>query len=81
MFLASKTGWAGMAFALLTTGMFMQGFPRSAAASDSNKEGVTVFVSKNEIKKMQQTLRQKGHDPGKLDGVFGLRHLCASLSL
>jgi peptidoglycan hydrolase-like protein with peptidoglycan-binding domain len=73
MFLASKIGWAGIAFTLLTTGILAQNFPRSAAGSDSNKEGVAAFVVKNEIKKMQQTLREKGHDPGKVDGVFGLR--------
>lgn len=28
---------------------------------------------KNEIKKMQETLRNKGHYPGKVDGVFGQR--------
>jgi peptidoglycan hydrolase-like protein with peptidoglycan-binding domain len=73
MFLASKIGWAGTAFTLLTTGMLAPGFPRTAAGSDSHKEEVAAFVIKNEIKKMQETLRQKGHDPGKVDGVFGLR--------
>jgi len=73
MFLASKIGWARVAFALLTTGMLVQGFPRSAAASDSSKEGVTAFVVKNEIRKLQETLRDKGHYRGKVDGVLGLR--------
>jgi peptidoglycan hydrolase-like protein with peptidoglycan-binding domain len=73
MFLASKIGWAGIAFTLLTTEMLVQGFPRSAAGSDSNKEGVAAFVIKNEIKKIQETLRNKGHYRGKVDGVFGLR--------
>jgi peptidoglycan hydrolase-like protein with peptidoglycan-binding domain len=72
MFLASKTGWAGIAFTLLTTGMLVQGFPRSAAGSDSNKEGVAA-LHQNEIKKMQETLRNKGHYRGEVDGVFGLR--------
>lgn len=73
MFLASKIGWAGITLTLLTTGMLVQGFPRSAAASDSSEEGVAVFVVKNEIKKVQETLRNKGHYEGKVDGVFGLR--------
>jgi peptidoglycan hydrolase-like protein with peptidoglycan-binding domain len=73
MFLASKIGWAGIALTLLTTGMWVQGFPRSAAGSDSNKGGVAAFVIKNEIKKMQETLRNKGHYRGKVDGVVGLR--------
>ena len=72
MFLKSKIGWAGIAFTLLTIGMLVLGFPRSAA-SDSNQEGVAPFVIKNEIKKMQETLRLKGHYRGKVDGDFGLR--------
>jgi peptidoglycan hydrolase-like protein with peptidoglycan-binding domain len=73
MFLASKIGWAGIALTLLTTGMLGQGLPRSPAGSDSNKEGTAVFVIKNEIKKVQETLRGKGYYGGKVDGVFGLR--------
>jgi peptidoglycan hydrolase-like protein with peptidoglycan-binding domain len=74
MFLASKIGWARVAFALLTTtAMLVPGFPRSAAGSDSSKEGVTAFVVKNEIKKMQEILRNRGHYRGNVDGVFGLR--------
>ena len=73
MLLASRIGWAGIAFILLTTGMSLQGLPRSAAGSDSNQEGVAPFVVKNEIRKMQETLRDKGHYLGKVDGAFGLR--------
>jgi peptidoglycan hydrolase-like protein with peptidoglycan-binding domain len=73
MLLASRIGWAGIAFTLLTTGMSVQGLPRSAAGSDSNQEGVAPFVIKNEIRKMQETLRDKGHYLGKVDGAFGLR--------
>lgn len=72
MFLASKIKWAGIAFTLLT-GMLVQGFPRSASGSDSNTEQDTVFVVKNEIKKVQEILLNKGHYSGKVDGVFGLR--------
>jgi peptidoglycan hydrolase-like protein with peptidoglycan-binding domain len=73
MFLPSKIEWAGVAFTLLTTGMLVPGFPRSAAAVDSHQEGAGAFVMKNEITKMQETLRDKGHYRGKVDGVFGLR--------
>jgi peptidoglycan hydrolase-like protein with peptidoglycan-binding domain len=73
MFLPSKIEWAGVAFTLLTTGMLVPGFPRSAAAADSHQEGAGAFVMKNEITKMQETLRDKGHYRGKVDGVFGLR--------
>ena len=72
MFLASKIAW-GIALTLLTTGMLGQGLPRSPAPSDSNREGVAVFVIKNEIKKVQETLRGRGYYGGKVDGVFGLR--------
>jgi hypothetical protein len=73
MFLASKIGRVGMAFTLLTTGVLVIGLPRRAAGADFNKEGVAVFIIKNEIKKVQETLRDKGHYSGKVDGAFGLR--------
>ena len=72
MFLANKIRWAGIALTLLTTGMSVQGVPRSAAGSEFNKEG-DAELRQNEIKKMQETLRNKGHHRGKVDGVFGLR--------
>jgi len=70
---ASKIGWAGIAFILATTGMLGQGSPRSPARSGSGTEIVSVFVVKDEIRKMQETLRGKGLYKGKVDGVFGLR--------
>jgi peptidoglycan hydrolase-like protein with peptidoglycan-binding domain len=73
MFLASKIGWAGIALTLLTTGMLRQSFLRSAAGSDSNRQAVAAFVTRNEISKMQETLFDKGFYRGKIDGVFGLR--------
>jgi peptidoglycan hydrolase-like protein with peptidoglycan-binding domain len=73
MFLASKIGWAGIALTILTTGMSLQAFPQSTAGSDANKQGVPAFVIKNEIRKMQEILRDKGHYRGKVDGVLGLR--------
>jgi peptidoglycan hydrolase-like protein with peptidoglycan-binding domain len=72
MFRTSKTEWAAVVITLLTTGMLVQGFPPNAAASDSS-EGVAPFVIKNEITKMQEALRDKGHYRGRIDGVFGLR--------
>jgi len=73
MRVAVKIVWAGMAVTLVTAGMLLQDFPRSTAGFDSNKGGVAAFVIKNEIKKMQETLRNQGHYLGKVDGVFGLR--------
>src|SRR6202011_5993628 len=73
MFLARRIGWAGIAFTLLTTGMLVTGLPRSAAGSDFNKEGLAAFTIKNEITKIQETLHDKGHYLGKVDGLLGLR--------
>jgi len=73
MFLASRIGWAGMACTLLTIGMLVTGLSRSAAGSEFNKDGVAAFIIKNEITKIQETLRDKGHYSGKVDGLFGLR--------
>lgn len=73
MFLASKIGWVGIALALLTGGILARELTRRAAGHDSNKAGVAAFVIKDEIKKMQETLHDKGHYPGNVDGVFGLR--------
>jgi peptidoglycan hydrolase-like protein with peptidoglycan-binding domain len=73
MFIASKIVWGGITLTLLTTGLLAPCLPRSAPGSDSPKEKVAVFVVKNEIKKVQDTLRNKGHYVGQVDGVFGLR--------
>jgi peptidoglycan hydrolase-like protein with peptidoglycan-binding domain len=73
MFFASRIGWVGMALTLLMTGILVTGLPRSAAGADFNKEGVAAFIIKNEITKMQETLRDKGHYLGKVDGLLGLR--------
>jgi len=73
MFLASKIGWSGIALTLLTAGMLRQSFLRSAAGSDSHRQAVAAFVIKNEISKMQETLRDKGYYRSNIDGVFGLR--------
>jgi peptidoglycan hydrolase-like protein with peptidoglycan-binding domain len=73
MLFARKNRWARIAFSLLTTGILVQGSLRSMAGSDFNKDKVTPFVIKDEIKKMQETLRNKGHYRGPVDGVFGLQ--------
>lgn len=73
MFLTSKIAWAGTALALLTTGMTLPAFSQYRAGSDSKTRGVPAFVVKNEIWKMQEVLRDKGHYRGKIDGAFGLR--------
>ena len=70
MFLARRIGWAGIAVVLLTAAIVLR-FPRSAAASDFDKEVASTHLS--EIKKMQEALRDAGHYRGKVDGVLGLR--------
>lgn len=50
-----------------------QGIPLSSVVSVLNKEGVPVFVVKNEIKKLQETLHGRGYYLGEVDGVIGLR--------
>ncbi len=73
MFLASKAAWAGIVFiGLLATGISGPRPPPLASGANLSKEVPTVG-HRNDVKKMQQTLREKGHYRGKVDGVFGLR--------
>ena len=72
MFVARKIRWAEIALTLLT-GISLPAFSRRAAATDSHKAKVATFLIKNEIRKMQETLRSKGYYEGKVDGVLGLR--------
>ena len=72
MFLASKAACAGIVFLSLGTGI--SGLHPTPIASGPNlrNEGSEVAHG-NDVKKMQQTLRDKGHYRGDIDGVFGLR--------
>jgi peptidoglycan hydrolase-like protein with peptidoglycan-binding domain len=70
MFLASKAAWAGIVFILLTTRV---SGPRPTPLASGASNEVLGVGHGNEIKKMQETLRDKGHYRGKVDGVFGLR--------
>jgi hypothetical protein len=71
MFLASKAACAGIVFLSLATGI--SGLHPTPIASGPNlrNEGSEVAHG-NDVKKMQQTLRDKGHYRGDIDGVFGL---------
>ncbi len=71
MFLASKIVWAGIVFTFLTTGISGPRPTPLASRSTLSKE-VPAVGHRNDVKKMQQTLRGKGHYRGKADGVFGL---------
>jgi peptidoglycan hydrolase-like protein with peptidoglycan-binding domain len=72
MFLASKAAWAGIVFILLTTGVSGPRPTPLALGANLTKE-VPAVGERNDVKKMQQTLRGKGHYRGEVDGVFGLR--------
>jgi peptidoglycan hydrolase-like protein with peptidoglycan-binding domain len=72
MFLASKAAWAGTVFILLTTWISEPRPTPLAPAANLSRE-VPAVEHRNDVKKMQQTLRDKGHYRGKVDGVFGLR--------
>jgi len=72
MFLASKVAWAGIIFMLLTTGISGTRPTPLTSGADLSKE-VPAVGHRNDVKKMQQTLRGKRHYRGKVDGVFGLR--------
>ena len=72
MLIASKAAWAGIVFILLTTGI--SGSRRTMLASGANlSEDVPAVGPPTDVNKVQETLRNKGHYRGKIDGVFGLR--------
>jgi len=71
MLLARKAAWAGIVFILLTMGI---SGPRPRVDSGANLSAeVRVVGHATDVSKMQETLRNKGHYRGKIDGVFGLR--------
>jgi peptidoglycan hydrolase-like protein with peptidoglycan-binding domain len=72
MFLAGRATWAAIVFIFLTTGISgPRAKPLASGASPSRK--MPAVEHRNEIKNLQETLRNKGHYRGKVDGVFGLR--------
>jgi peptidoglycan hydrolase-like protein with peptidoglycan-binding domain len=72
MFLASKAAGTGIVFLLLATGISGPGLTPIASGPNLRTE-VRAVGHGNDVKKMQQTLRDKGHYRGDIDGVFGLR--------
>ena len=72
MFLASKAAWAGIVFILLTTGISGPRPTPLASGANVSKE-VPTAGNRNDVKKMQEMLKGKGHYRGEVDGVFGLR--------
>ena len=72
MLLAGKAAWAGIVFLLLTTGRSGPLPTPLASAANLSKEMPSV-AHPDDVKKMQETLKGKGHYRGEVDGVFGLR--------
>jgi len=72
MFLVSKAARAGIVIILLTPGI-LEPRPTPLASGANLRKEVPAVGHRNDVKKMQQTLRGKGHYRGKVDGVFGLR--------
>ena len=71
MFLASKIVWAGIACILLAMGVLGLSTKSFALEISLSKEELAAHA--NNLKQMQQTLHDKGHYRGKVDGAFGLR--------
>lgn len=72
MFLARKVAWAGIVFLLLATGISGPRPTLLTPGAESNKEMLAV-PHPYDVNGMQQTLLDKGHYRGKVDGVLGLR--------
>ena len=71
MLLVSKAALPGIVLLLLTPGI---SGPRPAAVPSSNpSKGVLAVEDRTDVKKVQETLRDKGHYRGGVDGVIGLR--------
>jgi peptidoglycan hydrolase-like protein with peptidoglycan-binding domain len=71
MFLASKAAWIGVVF-ILTTGI-SGSRPASLASAPNPSKEASPLGPRTDVRKMQQTLHDKGHYSGMVDGVFGLR--------
>ena len=72
MYLKSKNVWARVILTFLLTGMLGLSLTSLASAVDPSEEKPAVLHHKD-IKKVQETLRDKGYDTGKVDGVLGPR--------
>ncbi len=72
MLLATKAALPAIVFILLSTGVSGPRPTPVASGANLNKEEPAVW-SQNDVGKMQDTLHDKGHYRGKVDGVFGLR--------
>jgi peptidoglycan hydrolase-like protein with peptidoglycan-binding domain len=72
MLLAGKIVCAGFVFILLTAGISGTRPTPLTSGVDLSKQ-LAAIPHPNDVGKMQQSLLDKGHYRGKVDGVFGLR--------
>ena|ERR1700733_9453035 len=72
MLLAGKAACSGIVFILLTIGVSGPRPTPLALGANLPKE-VPAVRNRNDVRKMQQTLQDKGHYRGEVDGAFGLR--------
>jgi len=72
MFVVSKIVWAGIIFTFLTTGI-LGPRPTPLVSRSTISDQQPAVAHDSDVKQMQQSLRDKGHYRGKVDGVIGLR--------
>jgi peptidoglycan hydrolase-like protein with peptidoglycan-binding domain len=72
MLLAGKAACSGIVFIFLTIGVSGPR-PTPLALGGNLTSEVPEVGNRNDVRKMQQTLQDKGHYRGEVDGVFGLR--------
>jgi len=71
MVLVSKAALSGIVFLLMTMGISE---PRSTVVPSANfNKGLLAVEDRNDVKKLQETLRDNGHYRGGVDGILGLR--------
>ena len=70
MYRTSKVVWARVVFSFLTTGMLgLSLIPLASAAKPSEEQ--PAVLHHQDIKKVQETLHDKGYYNGKIDGISG----------
>ena len=70
MFRTSRSVWARMVFTILTIGVLGLSLTASAFAVTPSEEKSAVLDQQG-IKKVQETLHDKGYYKGKVDGILG----------
>jgi hypothetical protein len=70
MFQTSKVRWAGIVFTMMTTGVLGLNLTSPAFAGNTSEEKPAA-MSHHDVKKVQESLRDKGYYKGKIDGRIG----------